>query len=35
MNGEAQIPEDVKTFFTLSYTGGSNEVSQRKTRLTN
>ena len=33
--GESQIPEDVKTFFTILYTGGSNEISQRKTRLIN
>ena len=33
MNGKAQIPEDEYKFFTVSCTGGSNEVSQRKSRL--
>lgn len=35
VNGKTQIPEDVKTFFTMLHTKGSNEVSQRKTRLIN
>ena len=35
VNGEAQIPEDVKTLFTILYTQGSNEVSQKKTELIN
>ena len=35
VNGEAQISEDVKTFFAILYMGGSSEVSQRKTRLIN
>lgn len=35
VNSEAQILKDVKTFFTILNTAGSNEVSQRKTRLIN
>ena len=35
VNGEAQSPGNVKTFFTILYMEESNEISQRKTRLTN
>ena len=35
VNSKAQILKDVKTFFTILNTAGSNEVSQRKTRLIN
>ena len=33
MKGEAQIPDSVRNFFKLLYTGGNDEVSKRKQRV--